>query len=108
MRGITHGPGSTPQRNEEPDVSRNETAYSLTPELLAEASWRLGWLGLVYAGGSIVTYFGRRLLLALTVFVDRRCHLSDLFGLHSSGPGHRGLWRLPPWLVVTGASPRSR
>ena len=87
MRGITHAPGSTPQRNEEPEVSRNETAHSLTPELLAEASWRLGSLGLVYAGGSIVTYFGRRLLLALTGFVDWRCHLSDLFGFTAVAMG---------------------
>ena len=87
MRGITHAPGSTPQRNEKPDVARNETTHSLTPELLAEASWRLGSLGLVYVGGSIVTYFGRRLLLALTGFVDWRCHLSDLFGFTAVAMG---------------------
>src|SRR6267378_784173 len=40
----------------------------------------------------------------------RRLAMSPLgpVRLHGSGHGHRGLWRLPPWLVVTGATPRSR
>ena len=57
------------------------TTHSLTPELMAEASWRLGWLGLVYACGSIAANYGRRALLALAGFgVDWRFHGSDVLG----------------------------
>ena len=55
--------------------------YSLTPELLAEACWRLGWLGWVYAGGSIVTHYGRWVLFAWTGSGDWGLHLPDVFSL---------------------------
>jgi hypothetical protein len=48
---------------------------------MTEASCRLGWLGLVYSGGTIAAHFSRRLLLALAGFVDWRFHVSNVFGL---------------------------
>jgi eukaryotic-like serine/threonine-protein kinase len=87
MQGTAPAPDLTDRWLEEPDVSRNSKTHSLTPELMAEASWRLGWLGLVYAAGSIATYFGRRLLLALVGFADWRFHVSDVFGFMAVAMG---------------------
>src|SRR5688572_23491055 len=50
---------------------------TLTPELMAEASWRLGSLGLLYAGGYAAGHFGRRAILALTDAVDVTFQIQD-------------------------------
>ena len=55
----------TGRRFERPAISISTTS-TLTPELMAEAGRRLGWLGLVYAGASIVHNVGRVALLAVT------------------------------------------
>ena len=36
---------------------------TLPPELMAEAAWRLGWVGLLYSAGVFFGYFGRRAVL---------------------------------------------
>ena len=59
------------------DVS-NRTSYTLSPELIVEASRRLGWLGLVYAGALIATYLGRRALLGWAEPVGPGIHFAHL------------------------------
>jgi hypothetical protein len=59
-------------------ASQAETTLTLTPELTAEAAWRLGWLGLVYSAGGVFGYFGRRLLLASSRSIETGL-ASDLF-----------------------------
>jgi len=54
---------------------------SLSPELMAEASRRLGWLGLTYAVFSVVTHFGHRALLVLSGSMDVGLHAVDALGL---------------------------
>jgi serine/threonine-protein kinase len=61
--------------------ANGETFYSLTPELMAEACWRLGWLGCVYSGGSIVAHYGRWALFAWTGSGDWGLHAPDVFSL---------------------------
>jgi serine/threonine protein kinase len=60
-----------------PFESRGGTSSTMPPELLAEASWRLGWMGLVYSGASLFGYFGRRALLAWTGAIESGWHASD-------------------------------
>ena len=54
---------------------------SLSPELMAEASRRLGWLGVTYAVASIVTHFGHRALLLLNGSTDVGLRAADEIGL---------------------------
>lgn len=56
-------------------------ATSFSPELMAEASRRLGWLGLTYAVFSVVTHFGHRALLLLSGSTDVGLHAVDALGL---------------------------
>jgi len=49
-----------------PVVVRSDMSPTLPPELMAEAGWRLGPLGLLYSGAILIAHFGRRALLALT------------------------------------------
>jgi serine/threonine protein kinase len=44
----------------------SDTSPSMPAELLSEAARRLGWLGLVFAGGTMLAYLGRREFLAWT------------------------------------------
>jgi hypothetical protein len=53
-------------RIEQPTPSNSGMSRSFPPELMAEASRRLGWLGLIYAVAGVVEHFGRRALLAVT------------------------------------------
>ncbi len=48
------------------DVPAVSGAVSLPPELLAEASKRLGWAGLVYAGAYAVAYFGPHMVATVS------------------------------------------
>ena len=56
----------------------DRASYFLPSELIVEASHRLGWLGLVYAGALIATYVGRRVLLASTEPVGSVIHFAYL------------------------------
>jgi hypothetical protein len=76
-----HAPDPTDRRLHQDEDDDGTTSYSLTPELMAEACWRLGWLGLVYSGASIVAHYGRWALLASTGFGDWGLHAPDVFGL---------------------------
>src|SRR5262245_27842579 len=71
----------------EPRPHSSQTSYTLTPELMAEAAWRLGWLGLIYAGGGLVGHFGRRALLAWTDAADSGFLPSDIAALISIAMG---------------------
>jgi len=62
-------------------------SHTFPPELLAEASWRLGWLGLLYAGSGIVGTFGRRALLALTGSIDLGLRTQEIFTLAAIAMG---------------------
>jgi serine/threonine-protein kinase len=53
----------------------------LPPELLADARRRLGWLALIYIGGTFVGHFGRRAALALTGSSPSGLELSDMFAV---------------------------
>jgi len=68
-------------RVEKPATSGSAMSRSLPPELAAEASWRLGWLGLIYAGGYAAVHFGARFLLALANGGDVTPRLQDVFSL---------------------------
>jgi serine/threonine-protein kinase len=48
---------------------------------MAEASQRLGWLGLTYAVFSVVTHFGHRALILLSGSTDVGLHAADALGL---------------------------
>jgi serine/threonine protein kinase len=61
--------------------ARVPLATSFSPELMAEASRRLGWLGLTYAVFSVVTHFGHRALLLLSGSTDVGLHAADALGL---------------------------
>jgi eukaryotic-like serine/threonine-protein kinase len=61
--------------------SHTHSSPSLPPELLADAARRLGWLALIYMGGTFVGHFGRRAALALTGASPSGLQLSDMFAL---------------------------
>jgi eukaryotic-like serine/threonine-protein kinase len=61
--------------------ARVPLATSFSPELMAEASRRLGWLGLTYAVFSVVTHFGHRALLLSSGSTDVGLHAADALGL---------------------------
>src|SRR5262245_17153110 len=54
---------------------------TLPPELMAEAAWRLGWLGLVYACGVLFGYFGRRALLTWSGTIEAGLRAPDLISI---------------------------
>jgi eukaryotic-like serine/threonine-protein kinase len=64
-----------------PPDAPTPVAMSLSPELMAEASRRLGWLGVTYAVASIVTHFGHRALLLLNGSTDVGLRAADALGL---------------------------
>jgi serine/threonine-protein kinase len=64
-----------------PPDAPTTVALSLSPELMAEATRRLGWLGVTYAAGSIVTHFGHRALLLLSGSTDVGLRAADALGL---------------------------
>ena len=65
-----------------PDRSR-----TLTPEMILEAAWRLGWLGLIYPGASAFDYLVRHVLFAATASGITGPHTADLFRLAGIGMG---------------------
>ena len=66
-------------RIDKPAASTSEMSRTLPPELMAEASWRLGWLGLIYAVACLLGHFGERALLMLTGSIDQGAHTQDVF-----------------------------
>ena len=62
-----------------PVDASNRTSYTLPPDLLVEASRRLGWLGLVYACALLAASVGRRALLVPTESVGPGIHFAHLF-----------------------------
>jgi eukaryotic-like serine/threonine-protein kinase len=66
-------------RIDKPPPPASDTSRSLPPEMMAEATWRLGWLGLIYAGAGLVEHFGRRALLALTGSAVPGANIQDAF-----------------------------
>jgi serine/threonine protein kinase len=61
----------------------SDPSQSLPPDLLSEGARRLGWLGLVYAGGATLAYFGRRGFLAWTTSLDPGMGIADVFSAAS-------------------------
>jgi serine/threonine-protein kinase len=70
-----------------PAVSSSETSHTLPPELMAEAGWRLGQLGLLYSAGILAEHFGRRALQALTGSFDVSVGIEDLFSIAAVAMG---------------------
>jgi serine/threonine-protein kinase len=70
-----------------PAVGSGETSHTLPPELMAEAGWRLGQLGLLYSAGILAEHFGRRALQALTGSVDMRVGVEDVFSVAAVAMG---------------------
>ena len=58
-------------------ASPTSTSPTLPPELMAEAAWRLGWVGLLYAAGVLFGYFGRRALLTWSGTLEPRWRAGD-------------------------------
>jgi serine/threonine-protein kinase len=61
--------------------SGGETSTTLTPDLMAEASRRVGWVGLIYAAGGVFGHFGRRALLISSRSVNLRLDIGDAFAV---------------------------
>ena len=80
---------------------------SLSPELMAEASRRLGWLGVTYAVASIVTHFGHRALLLLSGSTDVGLRAADALGLGHRGAGPCGVRSVATPPAVARAPPRT-
>jgi serine/threonine-protein kinase len=69
---------------------------------MAEAAWRLGWLGLLYAATTILGYYSRRILIGLSTPEGIAPRFEDWFGIGSIALGiamyvvsRRGLLSLP-------------
>jgi serine/threonine-protein kinase len=60
---------------------------TLPPELLAEASRRLGWLGLIYSGAYALAYFGARIAISLGGAPYDWSGVQDLFAVGSVAMG---------------------
>ena len=89
-----------------PVDASNRTSYTLPPELIVEASRRLGWLGLVYAGALIAASVGRRALLGMDG-VGRPGH-SLRAPLADRDDGNCRLRRIAQRRAVTEATARPR
>jgi eukaryotic-like serine/threonine-protein kinase len=74
------GSRSVPSTNPrlEPQAGKNEISQTFPPELMAEASRRLGWLGLLYCSIGLVAHFGTRALLTPAGPIRVTFHYSDL------------------------------
>jgi len=76
----------TKLRLEKPSLENGQSGL-FPPELIAEASRRLGWLGLLYAGGYTAGQIGGRRLVGLTGAFDTAPGIHDVFGLIAVGVG---------------------
>jgi len=80
MRGRQDPRDSADRRVTGTDIPRSETSRDFTPELLAEAARRLGWLCLTYAGGSILGHFEHWAAIAWAGTIDWSQHVPAVFG----------------------------
>src|SRR5262245_185149 len=97
--------GAAPQRVRELFEPPATASATLPPELMGEAAWRLGWLGLVYSCVVLFSYFGRRALLIWSGTLEGGLRASDviaiaaiLMGLAVFAVSRRG--SLPPKQLV--------
>jgi eukaryotic-like serine/threonine-protein kinase len=67
--------------------SHADKMHTLSPEMMAEAAWRLGWLGLLYSVTTILGYYGRRVLIGLSTPEVLTPRFEDWFGLSSIALG---------------------
>src|SRR4051812_27449115 len=81
MAAVPEGARISEGRVSAPAERPSRASHTLPPELLADAARRLGWVALIYAGGGVWGYFGRRVLLALIGPIDIAFRSSDLLGL---------------------------
>jgi serine/threonine protein kinase len=68
-----------PARRDLTGSMASDTSQLLPPDLLSEGARRLGWLGLVYAGGTTLAYFGHRGFLAWATSLDPGIGIADVF-----------------------------
>ncbi len=80
-------PAPTEQRVRRSVDSQSHSSPSLPPELLADAARRLGWLGLIFIGATVVGHFGRRAALTLTGASTVGFQLSDMFAVAAMALG---------------------
>ena len=69
---------ATDQRVQRREHAFSRSSYTLPPEMMAEASRRLGLLGLVYAIGGVLGYFSRRVLLVWSGSASTDVHPADI------------------------------
>lgn len=53
------------------------SSFTIPPEMMAEAAWRLGWLGLIYSAGGVFGFLARRVLLVIGGDLDPVVHVGD-------------------------------
>jgi serine/threonine protein kinase len=82
---MVHAVTVEPLQKSEPESS--SATLTLPPELLAEASRRLGWAALLYAGTYALAYFGPLIVVWATVPNPVFAHTQNLFAALSVGLG---------------------
>jgi serine/threonine protein kinase len=55
----------------------SSNSFTIPPELMVEAAWRLGWLGLIYAAGGVVVFLARRAALTSSGDLAPVVHIGD-------------------------------
>jgi len=70
-----------------PNTQESRTSGSMPPEMMAEASWRLGWVGLLFASTAAVAYFARRALIGWSFGAMLEGQVQDLFALFNIACG---------------------
>src|SRR4051794_30108685 len=53
------------------------SSFVLPPEMMAEAAWRLGSLGLIYSASGVFGFLARRVLLVIGGDLDPSVHVGD-------------------------------
>ena len=67
--------------------SKSELTWSLPPEMVAEASWRLGWVGLLFASAALIALVARRVLIGWADGAWLTPRIQDLFALVNIAQG---------------------
>ena len=70
-----------------PRAGSSHQSQTFPPELMAEAAWRLGWLGLIYCSIGVIAHFGSRALLAPEGPIRVSFHYNDLPFLAAAAVG---------------------
>src|SRR5688572_16825456 len=63
------------------DTAQSAGPLTMPPELLADASRRLGWAGLIYSVTYALAYFGPHLIVTLADVDHRLTHAQDILSL---------------------------